>query len=51
MNPPAERREDQNLKRRRQRSMALALVLGVLAVIFYVLTIAKMGPGIFNRPL
>jgi hypothetical protein len=51
MNLPAERKEDENLRRRRQRSIALALVLGVLAVIFYVLTIAKMGPGIFNRPL
>ena len=51
MNMPVERKEDENLKRRRQRSIALALVLGVLAVIFYVLTIAKMGPDIFNRPL
>jgi hypothetical protein len=51
MNLPVERKEDENLKRRRQRSIALALVLAVLAVIFYVLTIAKMGPGIFNRPL
>lgn len=39
------------LARRRKRSIALALVLGGLALIFYVLTIVKMGPGIFDRPL
>jgi hypothetical protein len=37
--------------RRRQRSIALALVLAVFAVIVYVLTIAKLGPGIFDRAL
>ncbi len=37
--------------RRRRRSIALALALGGLAVIFYVLTIVKMGPGIFDRVL
>lgn len=39
------------LARRRKRSIALALTLGALAVIFYVLTIVKMGPGIFDRVL
>jgi hypothetical protein len=38
-------------KRRRRRSVALALVLGGLVLIFYVLTIVKMGPAILNRPL
>jgi hypothetical protein len=37
--------------RRRKRSIALALVLGVLAIIVYALTIAKLGPGVLNRPL
>lgn len=37
--------------RRRRRSVALALVLGGLVVIFYVLTIVKMGPGVLNREL
>jgi len=36
---------------RRKRSVALGLVLGVIVVMFYVLTIVKMGPAIFNRPL
>lgn len=37
--------------RRRRRSIALALALGLLVVIFYALTIVKMGPGLFDRPL
>jgi hypothetical protein len=37
--------------RRRRRSLVLAAVLGALAIIFYVLTIAKMGPDVLNRPL
>jgi hypothetical protein len=38
-------------QRRRKRSIAIALVLGALVAIFYVLTIAKLGPQIMNRPL
>ena len=34
-----------------QRSIALGLVLGALVVIFYVLTIVKMGPAVFDRAL
>ncbi|HEV2603600.1 MAG TPA: hypothetical protein VGU24_08075 [Microvirga sp.] len=41
--------EDQ--RRRRQRSLALALVLGGLVVLFYAVTIAKLGPGVLQRPL
>lgn len=44
-------RDAELLARRRRRSIALALVLGALVVIFYVLTIVKMGPGLFERPL
>ena len=43
--------DEERARRRRRRSVALALVLAALAAIFYVLTIAKMGPGIFNREL
>lgn len=39
------------MARRRKRSIALALALGALVVAFYVLTIVKMGPGIFDRGL
>jgi len=42
---------DEQKRRRRRRSIALALVLGALAVLFYVVTIVKLGPGVLNRPL
>ena len=38
-------------KRRRRRNIALGLVLALFAVTFYALTIAKMGPALFNREL
>jgi hypothetical protein len=38
-------------KRRRQRSLAIALTLGVLVALFYAVTIAKLGPQIMQRPL
>jgi hypothetical protein len=37
-------------RRRRRRSIALAIVLGVLAILFYVMALVE-GPGIMNRPL
>ncbi len=37
--------------RRRRRSMLIAGVLGALVIIFYVLTVAKLGPQVLNRPL
>lgn len=44
--------QDEELTRRRRRnSIALGLVLLALVVIFYVLTIVKMGPAVFDRPL
>jgi len=42
---------EQQKKARRSRSVALAVILAVLAVMFYVVTIIKVGPGIFNRPM
>lgn len=36
---------------RRRRSIALALALALFAVIFYALTIIKMGPALFDRAL
>ena len=38
-------------KARRSRSVALGIALAVLAVMFYVVTIIKVGPGIFDRPM
>ncbi|UJW85242.1 hypothetical protein [Devosia sp. SL43] len=38
-------------KVRRRRSIALAIALGLFAVVFYTLTIVKMGPALFDRAL
>ena len=39
------------LARRRRRSVALGLVLGAIVLIFYLLTVVKLGPAVFERPL
>jgi len=36
---------------RRRRTVALALVLAAAVLLFYILTIVKMGPAILNRDL
>ena len=41
---------EQQLRARRARSIAIALALGVLAILFYIVTLVK-GPGVLNRPL
>ena len=38
------------LKSRRQRSIAIALALGVLVVLFFAVTLVK-GPAVLVRPL
>ena len=40
----------EQLRARRARSIAIAISLGVLAVLFYVVTLVK-GPGVLERPL
>jgi hypothetical protein len=35
---------------RRNRSIALALVLAALVILFYIVTLVK-GPGVLNRPI
>jgi len=41
----------EELKRRRSRSLAIAFALAALVLLFYVVTMAKLGPQILNRPL
>ena len=41
----------EELKRRRSRSIAIAVVLGALALLFYAVTMAKIGPQMLNRPM
>lgn len=37
-------------KRRRSRSMAIAWMLGAMAVLFFVVTIVRLGANVANRP-
>ena len=39
------------MKRRRSRSIAMAAALAALVVLFYVVTMAKLGPQILNRSM
>jgi hypothetical protein len=41
---------EQQQRARRARSIAIAIALGVLVVLFYVVTLVK-GPGVLERPL
>ena len=42
---------EEQTRRRRARSVAIALTLGVLVLLFYVVTIVKLGPGVLSRPM
>ncbi|HUV32613.1 MAG TPA: hypothetical protein VMW31_03500 [Devosiaceae bacterium] len=42
---------DRRARNRRRRSIAIALALAAFAVLFYVVTLVKMGPSILDRPL
>ncbi|ACK50209.1 hypothetical protein Msil_1240 [Methylocella silvestris BL2] len=37
-------------KSRRQRNLALALAIGFFVVLFYVVTVVKLGPAVLERP-
>ena len=38
-------------RRRNARAIAIALSLGALVLLFYVVTIVKLGPAVLQRPL
>lgn len=42
---------EEQKRRRRARSVAIALSLGALVLLFYLATVVKLGPGMFQRPL
>ena len=48
--PPRIKLTEQQERARRARSIAIAVSLGVLAVLFYIVTLVK-GPGVLIRPL
>jgi hypothetical protein len=41
---------EEQIKRRRQRNLAIAWTLGALIVLFFVVTIVKLGGNVANRP-
>jgi hypothetical protein len=41
---------EEQKRSRRARSIAIALALGALVILFYVVTLVK-GPAVLNRPL
>lgn len=41
---------EEQKRSRRARSIAIAVALGLLVVLFYVVTLVK-GPAVLNRPL
>lgn len=40
---------EQQKKSRKRRSLAIALVLAFLCVLFYVVTIVKLGPNVMKK--
>lgn len=51
MNEDGIRPTEEQRRRQRGRSIAIAVVLVGLVVLFYLVTIVKLGPGILDRPL
>ncbi len=42
---------DEQIKRRRMRSIAIAWILAALVAIFFAVTIVRLGGNVMNRPL
>lgn len=51
MDEPGIKLTEEQKKRRRSRSIAIAIALAGLVMLFYVVTIVKMGPDILSRPM
>ncbi len=43
--------DEANDRRRRMRSIAIAVSLFILVVLFYLATIVHLGPNALNRPI
>lgn len=39
------------VKRQKMRSIAIAVGLGVLVILFYIATIVRLGGNVLNRPM
>ena len=42
---------DERKRRERTRNLAIALALAGMAALFYLGTIVRLGPNVFNRPM
>jgi hypothetical protein len=42
---------EQQKKRQRMRSLAIAWALGALAVLFFIVTLVRLGANVADRPL
>ena len=42
---------EEQMKRRRQRNLAIAWTLAAMIALFFVVTIVKLGGNVANRPL
>jgi hypothetical protein len=42
---------DEQIRRRRKRSVAIAWILAVLVAVFFVVTLIRLGGNVANRPL
>ena len=49
--PEVQKLTPEDLARQKARSKALGLVLGALVVLFFIVTIAKLGGNVWNREL
>ena len=45
------RLSEEQIRRRRMRSIAIAWVLAVLVAVFFVVTMVRLGGNVANRPL
>lgn len=41
----------EQLKSRRARNVAIGVAIAALCVIFYAVTVVKLGPGILHKPM
>ena len=41
---------EQQLRARRSRSIAIALALGAFVVLIFLVTLVRLGSGVFDRP-
>jgi hypothetical protein len=51
MGSPGDDDERTAARQRRMRSIAIALALGGLVILFYLATIFRLGGNVFNRPM